>query len=170
MTIMSGNSERHHRHSIRLKGYDYSQAGVYYITICIQERLLLLEPEPVHLMVERWWTELSTKFPTVETDAFTIMPNHVHGIVAIIGHEDDQQSPLASAARPTLGTIVQWYKTMTTNEYIRAVKENGWQPFHGRLWQRNYWEHIIRDDGDLARLRRYIETNPSRWIEDSLHP
>ena len=170
MASTSGNSETRRRHSIRLKGYDYSQVGVYYITICVQDRLLLLQPEPVRLMVERWWTELPNKFPIIETDAFTVMPNHIHGIIAIVGQGPETPSTTASASRPALGTIVQWYKTMTTNEYIHAVKGNGWQPFHGRLWQRNYWEHIIRDDGDLARLRRYIETNPSRWIEDSLHP
>ncbi len=92
--------------------------------------------------------------------AYVIMPNHLHGIIALVER----------AERQTLGTVMQWYKTMTTNAYIRGAKEHGWPPFHERLWQRNYWEHIVRDDTDLARLRRYIEVNPARWMEDALHP
>ncbi|RMH72352.1 MAG: hypothetical protein D6675_04580, partial [Gemmatimonadetes bacterium] len=65
-----------------------------------------------------------------------------------------------------LPKIVQWFKTMTTNEYIRHVKNDGWAPFHKRLWQRNYYEHIIRDDGSLYRIRKYIATNPLRWNRD----
>ncbi len=59
---------------------------------------------------------------------------------------------------------------MTTNEYIRGVKNLGWRPFTNRLWQRNYWEHIIRDETDLSRIRKYIQENPHRWAEDHLHP
>jgi len=150
----------HHRRTIRLRGYDYAQAGVYFVTLCIQDRLMLCEPAAAHEMIESWWAKLPEKFPAVEIDACVIMPNHLHGIIALVER----------AERQTLGTVMQWYKTMTTNAYIRGVKEHGWPPFHERLWQRNYWEHIVRDDTDLARLRRYIEVNPARWMEDALHP
>jgi REP element-mobilizing transposase RayT len=93
-------------------------------------------------MLESWWVKLPGKFPAVETDAFVVMPNHLHGIIALV----------EGAERPTLGTVVPWYKTMTTYACIQGVKEHGWPPFHTRLWQRNYWEHIVRDDADLARL------------------
>jgi len=69
-----------------------------------------------------------------------------------------------------LHQIVQWFKTMTTNEYIRGVKTSGWSPFDGKLWQRNYYEHIIRDEADLTRIRNYIASNPLRWERDQLHP
>jgi len=62
--------------------------------------------------------------------------------------------------------VVQWFKTMTTNEYIRGVKQNGWQPFPGKLWQRNYWERIIRDENELNRIRQYIINNPLKWETD----
>ncbi|MCL4872358.1 MAG: transposase, partial [Anaerolineae bacterium] len=70
----------------------------------------------------------------------------------------------------TLGTIVQWFKTMTTNAYIRGVKEEGWQPFPGKLWQRNYYEQIIRDERHLTAVRKYIYNNPANWDADKLHP
>ncbi len=69
-----------------------------------------------------------------------------------------------------LSTIVQWFKTMTTNEYIRSVKQLGWEPFAGKLWQHNYYEHIIRNEADLRRIEEYIRNNPRRWTEDQLHP
>ena len=69
-----------------------------------------------------------------------------------------------------LRRVVQWFKTMSTNEYIRGVKQHGWPPFPGRLWQRNYWEHIVRDETELNRIREYIVNNPARWETDQLHP
>jgi len=69
-----------------------------------------------------------------------------------------------------LRRVVQWFKTMSTNEYIRGVKQQGWQPFFGRLWQRNDWEHIVRDESELNRIREYIASNPVRWEMDRLHP
>ncbi len=70
----------------------------------------------------------------------------------------------------TLGRIVQWFKTMTTNVYVRGVHERGWQPFDGRLWQRNYYEHIIRDGDELDRIRDYIVNNPRSWKDDPDNP
>jgi putative transposase len=69
-----------------------------------------------------------------------------------------------------LSAVLQWFKTMTTNEYIRGVKHHGWPPFPGKLWQRNYWEHIGRDERDLDRFRAYVEANPARWAEDEENP
>ncbi len=160
--MTSAPSPRRNRHSIRLSGYDYAQPGIYFVTICVHNRCPLLQPLPVKAMIERWWAKLPEKFPTVELDAFIVMPNHVHGLLGIINEPAAQE-------RVTLATIVQWFKTMTTNEYIRAVKGEGWARFDGQLWQRNYWDHIVRNEGDLARLRDYIENNPARWIQDSLH-
>ncbi|NIR16370.1 MAG: hypothetical protein GWN86_21580 [Desulfobacterales bacterium] len=158
--------DKHHRRSIRLQGYDYKQPGAYFVTICTHNRELLLEPGPLKQMVRQCWERLPRKFPQVALDEFVVMPNHVHGIISIVGVEHGKSvgadpcvcpdqgrtsntkgehmgSPLRE--RPTLGLIVQWFKTMTTNAYIRGVENKGWPPFPGRLWQRNYYEHIIRD-------------------------
>ena len=77
-------------------------------------------------------------------------------------------APLRKAA--ALGDVVQWYKTMTTNAYIRGVREHGWKRFDGRLWQRNYYEHVVRNDDELARAREYIQQNPLRWHLDRENP
>ena len=82
---MPYDPQKHHRHSIRLKGYDYTLAGAYFVTICAQKRELLFDPPPVREMIQRWWDKLSEKFTNVETDAFVIMPNHIHGIVVLVG-------------------------------------------------------------------------------------
>ncbi len=154
---------RHHRRSIRLKDYDYRLGGAYFITICTQDRACILEPAPVAAMVWHWWDELAVKFPAVVLDVFVVMPNHVHGILVFDPHPD------VVAAEP-LGTVVQWFKTMTTNAYIHGVKESGWQPFRGRVWQRNYYEHIIRNEREMIAIRHYIEANPDNWAEDENHP
>jgi len=188
---MPYDPQKHHRRSIRLKGYDYARPGAYFVTICVQHRELLLEPEAVRAMIQKWWGKLPGKFPCAETDAFVIMPNHIHGLVVIVGADlrvGPDETGQTQKARQTHGfaptettgpgehrssplpTIIQWVKTMTTNEYIRGVKQLGWASFPGKLWQRNYWEHIIRDEVDLARIREYIQNNPARWAEDSLHP
>ena len=111
------------------------------------------------------------------------MPNHVHGIVLNVGTDPSigPGSDLAEQARlgceiehgqtgAPLQKVVQWFKTMTTNEYIRGVKDRAWAPFPGRLWQRNYYEHVIRDEGDLAAVREYIAYNPAKWGEDAENP
>jgi putative transposase len=140
------NPQRHHRRSIRLQGYDYAQAGAYFVTICIQNRQCLLghiADDQVCLtdagrMIVRWWQELDHKFPSVELDACVVMPNHIHGVIfnmsgARVG-ADQRVGPMDARTRAPLPRIVQWFKTMTTNEYIRGVKENCWPAFHGRLW------------------------------------
>jgi REP element-mobilizing transposase RayT len=184
------------RRSTRLAGFDYSAPGAYFITICTQDRRLLLRDEVVRRVIEKWWHRLDAKFDQIETDEFVVMPNHVHGILMInadvdveINHESyvgahpgvrpgrdgvvygpgptHRSAPTEDEQeRVTLGRIVQWFKNMTTNEYIRRVEFDGWEPFPGRLWQRNYYDHIIRDDNDLNRARRYIKNNPVRWTDD----
>ncbi|MEM7111085.1 MAG: transposase [Chloroflexota bacterium] len=184
---MKYDPHKYHRRSIRLKGYDYSQAGAYFVTICVQNGQMLLEPDAVREMILVWWHKLAEKFPNVELDEFVIMPNHVHFIVVILDVASGQTRGSAPtegndavgthphvrpnpANHPTLGNIVQWFKTMTTNAYIRGVKSDGWEPFPKRLWQRNYYEHIIRTERALNAIRQYIDDNPAKWHEDSLHP
>ena len=160
------NPTLHHRLSIRLKGYDYSSQGAYFVTLCAQNRehffghiddgTLCLND--AGQMVERWYNEVSRKFPVVECGEMVVMPNHFHCIWHITKQDIDTNIP----------TVVQWFKTMTTNEYIRSVKELGWMPFDKRLWQRNYFERIIRNEQAYENIRNYIQTNPERWESDQL--
>ncbi len=164
------NPDIHHRRSIRLKGYDYSQAGAYFVTICIQQRqpLLgkiedsLLIPTPAGEMVQTVWDEMPLYYPNIELDAFIVMPNHVHGIIVL--KSDQGQSCM------TLGDAVHRFKSFTTAKYRQGVYQKRWQPFTGRLWQRNYYEHIIRKEGAYHRIRQYIANNPFSWECDQLHP
>jgi len=175
----------HHRRSIRLQGYDYSWPGAYFVTVCLKSPECLLGEvigeearlNDVGRMIKSWWVKLPVKYPTVGIDEFVIMPNHFHGIVVagatpcgrpVPGQEPGQAHGPAPTHPPvpTLGDIVGWFKTMTTNEYIRGVKERGRPPFAGRFWQRNYYEHIIRNDDELNRIRDYIQMNPARWAWD----
>jgi putative transposase len=198
---MTYDPHKHHRRSIRLKGYDYSQAGMYFVTICVQRGQCLLTETAVQEMIQYWWEKLPEKFTAVVLDAFVIMPNHFHFIIVItavdpqpyagthppmqpsVGTHLLTQPPVGAHPRvrpkgqthgpaPTaaLGKIVQWFKTMTTNAYIRGVKEQGWEPFPGKLWQRNYYEHIIRNGRALNTIRQYIDNNPANWDADQLHP
>ncbi len=140
-------------------------------------------------MILQWWNELPNKFPTIQTDESIIMPNHFHGIIVIIdvvgatlrgrpmfptlrGRPNPVQYTNGRPHRgaPTLGNMVDWFKTITTNEYIRGVKKHNWTPFTGRFWQRNYYDHIVRNDVDLLHVRQYIADNPLAWELDENHP
>ena len=181
--MASLHSSNHHRHSNRLEGYNYARAGAYFITVCTQNRPVLFgeivgSKQILNLagqMVDRWWVELGHKFPQIVPDAFVVMPNHVHGIInlsALPVGADLRVCPRIKGAHAgaSLPEIVQWFKTMTTNEYIRNVKQCGWPPFAGKLWQRNDYEHIIRYEDDLNRIRDYIAKNPARWDLDRENP
>jgi len=300
---MPYDPNRHHRRSIRLKGYDYSQAGAYFITICTQDRACLfgkvvngeMRLNDAGRMVLAEWNMLPERFPHVVLDAFVVMPNHVHGIVVITNPATDDTATTAPTivgtglvpapnagtmgavpdagtmgavpnagtmgavpddgamgaapdagamgaapdagtmgaapddgamgavpdagtmgaapdtgattrvaptaativgtglvpapddgattrvaptvgdivaptvgdiVAPTVGDIVGAFKSRVTVEYIRGVKTSGWPPFRGRLWQRNYYEHIIRNERALNAIRQYIIENPRRWQMD----
>ena len=117
-------------------------------------------------MINRWWVRIPEKFTNITTDIYQIMPNHLHGIIVI----QPLNNGRTHGSAPTLGNIVQWFKTMTTNEYIRAVKNHQWQPFDDRLWQRNYYEHIIKDYEEWEKIREYIVKNPEKWEDDRDNP
>ena len=167
----------HHRRSIHLKGYDYGLPGSYFITICAHNRMCWFgevvegQMQP-NQMVQKWWAALRHKFPRAETAIFAVMPNHFHGLITIVG-ADLRVRPRpdggAHAGAP-LHKIVQWFKTMTTNEYLRGVKQYGWPRCAGRLWQRGYYEHIIRNEKSLNLIREYIASNPLCWPSDPENP
>jgi putative transposase len=175
--FMSYDPEKHHRRSIRLKGFDYSRSGIYFVTICVQNRECLFGTiareadgenyrDRVLLndageMVSAEWVALPSRFPTITLDEFVVMPNHFHSIFHF---------PPTPSVNPTLGEVIAAFKSIVTNRYITGVKSQGWQAFHTRLWQRNYYEHIVRDDSSLQKIQQYIRDNPLTWQTDSLHP
>jgi REP element-mobilizing transposase RayT len=164
------------RRSIRLKEYDYSQPGQYFITICVQHRSCLFGQikeatcilSPAGEMVDAKWRAIAERFPMVELGPYVIMPNHIHGLIHIDAPDPD--TPTSDMRSDSIGSIIQWFKTGTTYDYISGVKTEEWPTFDGRLWQRNYWEHVVRHERDYDRIADYIETNPSLWNEDTLHP
>jgi REP element-mobilizing transposase RayT len=189
--------QKHHRRSIRLKGYDYSSEGAYYVTIVVQGRECLfgeIVDGEMHLneygeIIQKWWNEIPIHFPNVELGAFVVMPNHVHGIIWIIDERrgevlsprDDPNNNIQNGyvdntnnqggetpplQRPTLGQIVAYFKYQSTKEMNRIETDKAITKF----WQRNFYEHIIRDEKDLQNKTDYIESNPMLWDEDDENP
>jgi len=175
---MGYDPEIHHRRSIRLRGWDYARPGCYFITVCVEgkEHRLgeVVEGEMIRStvgeMVDLVWKHIPRKFEGVELDDDVIMPNHFHAIVRITGAEPHVGANRRTHSGVSLHRIVQWFKMQTTNEYIGGVRESNWAPFRGRLWQRNYYEHIIRNARELELTRDYIATNPVRWHNDPENP
>lgn len=156
------------RKPLRIKDYDYSQPGGYFVTICAQNKQCFFGDiqqgemilNAAGQMAQEEWDDLSLRFTNISLDASIVMPNHLHAIV--IFNEKDEKLHL--------GAIIQAYKSITTNKYIQGVRNKGWIPFNKRLWQRNYYEHIIRNDQDLEIIQEYIMTNPQKWDKDRFHP
>jgi REP element-mobilizing transposase RayT len=168
------NPEIHRRRSIRLKGYEYSRPGTYFVTICTRDRECLFGNVSDGQMVlnnagriiERAWKDLPTRFPSVELDVFGVMPNHVHGIIAIVGAGlAPPKTKGAASSAPTLGDVVRAFKSISAIRVNRHLSRSG-QP----LWQRNYYEHIIRTDDEQNRIQQYIRDNPMGWLEDRENP
>ena len=175
---------KHHRRSIRLKGYDYAQPGAYFVTICVREQRCLLGQvkggkvvlSDVGATAHGFWSHVPIHFPNVSIDMFVVMPNHVHVIIVIhdaFGGDAGAAragrgaitTPLPAGQRtidrPTLGQIVAYYKYQTTKR-INQTRGTAGAPF----WQRGYHEHIVRNERDMDRIRQYIIDNPSKWQLD----
>lgn len=127
-------------------------------------------PTSAGKMVDLVWKQVPRRFKGVELDDHVAMPNHFHAIVRINGMEPQGVANRGTHSGVPLHRIVQWFKTRTTNEYIRGVRESNWAPFRGRLWQRNYYEHIVRNARELELIRDYMATNPVRWDADPENP
>ena len=269
---MAYNPNIHHRRSIRLKGYDYSQAGLYYITICVQNRICLFgeivgaplvgaqndgiqnmdtqndvvqnvdvqnncvqnigiiqnetgfgnnngradndgsqmgrpqmgRPQghaptgatiilnDAGIMVETEWLKLTERFPNIKLHEYVVMPNHFHAILQIVdvgaslvGAQNIAQNetndcdemdmgrpqghaPTHEPTNKTVGDMLDAFKSITTVEYIHGVKTLDWPRFDKKLWQRDYWEHIIRDEQSYLKISEYIINNPKNWNTDKL--
>ena len=113
--------------------------------------------------MDYWWNELPNHFKNeIDLDEYVIMPNHVHGIIVIKNVGADRRV----CPNIKLGNIIQWFKTMTTNEYIKKIKSDDWPKFDKRIWQRNYYERIIRNEKEYRKIREYIKMNPKTWERD----
>ena len=179
---METKNKKCNRRSIRLQRYDYSLPGAYFITICIHKQKMLLKIKDVQMMIRSVWSSLPDRFLSLKLDEFVIMPNHIHAILCIniVGADlvsARNKADLVSArnkttpiSAPTISRIVQAFKSITTYKYILGVKENNWPLFDKRLWQRNYYDHIIRSEKSLNYIREYIVNNPIRWEFDKENP
>ncbi len=186
------NPDIHHRRSIRLRDYDYSQAGAYFITLCTQQRECLfgmVDGEVVRLnesgrMVQDAWNALPTHYSCVDLDSFVVMPNHIHGIVILndVGARFTSKRFLcpvgiAPITNPAEGNQGAMNRAPTIGEIIRAFKARctrGINQLRGTqgvsIWQRNYYEHIIRNESSLQEIREYISNNPAQWANDRENP
>ena len=183
---MTFDPSLHHRRSIRLKGYDYRHPGAYFITLCTQDHLHLfghVEEWEVRLnaagkMVHEAWLEIPEFYPSCGLDEFVVMPNHFHGVIwlapealgmSIEGHRSIPESPGMKGTEQnglSLPEFVKRFKSLTTNRYGDGVASARWPAYTRRLWQRDYFEHIVRNERDLAQIRIYIRENPARWDND----
>ncbi len=170
----------HQRRSIRLKDYDYSSGGDYFVTIVTHHRLPIfghiqideMKLSGVGLIVHDTWINISGHFPNVELGPFVVMPNHIHGIITIIAEgrgtacraPTDEFGIGERFGKPTIKsipTIIRSYKSAVTKQVNEKVEQTGFP-----LWQRNYYEHIITTDKEYERIENYIKNNPANWSMD----
>jgi putative transposase len=164
-----------HRHSIRLNGYDYSSPGLYFVTICAIDRKCIfgnvengnMIPNELGIIIQSTWESLPNHHP-VELDIFQIMPNHLHFIIYLQG---------GSRPAPTLGLIIGFLKSESTKQFHNSVGATRGSPDgstrgspdnHPTIWQRNYFEHIIRNEKEYLAISQYIQENPTNWQGDKL--
>lgn len=163
------------RQSIRLRGYDYSQNGLYFVTICTQHRENLLGEinnkrvvlNSVGRLVDKCWKEIPKKFPGIGLDQCKIMPNHIHTIINIVGARYSRPNDNKT---PTLGQIIAFFK-YTSTKLINNLPGGKTPPLHNQIrnlkfWQRNYFEHIIRNEPEYDKISYYIIHNPELWDRD----
>ena len=169
---MHFDPELHHRRSIRWEGYDYSSRGLYFVTICTHNRepflsriehgqSILTAPGEI---VRSSWSAVPTRFPAIELGPFMVMPNHVHGILVNVGRastEKEEKKEGAASSAPTLGAILRAFKSLSAIAINKRWGRSG-----QAVWQRNYYEHVIRDGREMRIIQRYILENPARWDSD----
>ncbi len=176
--IFESDAERHRR-SIRLKDRDYALPDLYFVTICAHERRCVfgciengsLAPSELGRLVRECWVAVPEHFPRVALQEFVIMPNHIHGVIAItplVGAQHGCALPggaTTDGVKPgSLGAIVRSFKAIVAR---RARNQLGWK---GPIWQRNYYERVLRDGKEFSDASRYIAENPMKWERDRENP
>lgn len=174
---------RKDRKQNRLKEYDYSQEGLCFITICSKNREEMfsiinehdavvgtalaavrnevpvsIELTDVGMIIDRQWNDIVHRYENVSIDDYVIMPNHIHGILII-----DQRT--GASPVPTLSNIIGAFKSKSAGKYLKFIKQNDLN-ISGKIWQRSFYDHIIRDEKDLNRIRTYIRDNSANWLQD----
>jgi putative transposase len=166
------------RRSVRLSAHDYTSPGAYFVTVCAHGRRCIFEAPELRLLVEEAWNQTPRHFANAATDEFVIMPNHLHGILWIAGvsagvgarhasplqDSADAKGPRGAVAG-SLGAIVGSFKAAVSKR-INASRETP----RSAVWQRNYYERIIRNEDELRRVREYIRLNPVQWDFDRENP
>ena len=147
---MGYDPEKHHRRSLRLKGYDYSQPGAYFVTICLQGHEPYLEMPEVSHIVEAIWEAFPKRFPTIELDEYIVMSDHIHFILHL--HPNHKH-------RPTLSTIVNAYKSLTARAVLNHLRNLG-DICGNHFWQARFYDHVISNEAELLTIRSYIRNNP----------
>lgn len=168
----------HHRRSVRLRRYDYNQEGAYFITICAKDRKHLfgkIIDKEMYMnkfgeIVYKEWEALPDRWEHIELGAFQIMPNHMHGIL-VLGDPNTEGLDLTDtkiqwALKPTVGQVVGAYCSCSQNACLKHVKENEPDRILGKIWQRNFHEHIIRHQQSFDTISNYIIENPKKWKDD----
>jgi REP element-mobilizing transposase RayT len=179
---MEYNPDSHHRRSIRLKDYDYSQAGAYFVTICTHNKKCMfgdvingeMKSNEIGIVVNQCWIAIPQHFPDVVLDEFIVMPNHVHGITILnVGAKNVSPLPNASDSNraKNVSPLQHHGTSMTIGSIIRGFKigVTKWARQNAAAympWQRNYYEHIIRNKAELNKIRKYIVNNPLNWETD----
>ena len=167
------------RRSLRLQGYDYAKAGAYFVTVVTQDRLCLFGEivdggarlNQAGRLVADTWQWLETRYPSVLLDEYVVMPNHVHGLLVIAGEGGDAgDSRIAptgegGAGRKDLGSLIGAFKTVAAKRINVARGAPG-----RRLWQRNFYDRVVRSEEDMNHIRSYIRDNPLRWDLDAEIP
>ena len=164
--------QHNNRKPLRLAGYDYTKPGAYFVTVCTQNRACILGEafgDKIILsnagdLVEKNWQDLTNRYPTVELDIFVVMPNHIHGVLFLSG-------------KTKLGQIMRAFKSLSAI----AIRSEGWaqQAAKGRaqqaaplrgVWQRGYYDHVVRNEAALSEIRKYVQNNPANWSQDAENP
>jgi REP element-mobilizing transposase RayT len=162
------------RKPIRLKEYDYSTTGYYYVTICARNRENIfgkyentvgaplacarIELSMIGQIIQNQWVDTPNQYHNVDIDTFIIMPNHIHGILIINKREGASPSP-------TILQIIRSFKSKSALEYIKYINDNNLN-VSGKIWQRSFYDHIIRNEKSLQKIREYIANNPLKWDDD----
>lgn len=181
---LTPDTKQSQRRSLRLQEYDYSQEGAYFVTICTRNKALLFENKKIRAIAEQCWLEIPNHFPNVQLDERVIMPNHMHGILIItdkckdathfttsisnVRRDDPMGRPYIRPHGPAPGsicTIIGQFKSVATKRIDKLR-----QTPDVRLWQRNYYEHVIRNEHDVNEIRQYILDNPVKWDMDENNP
>ncbi len=180
---MKFNPDKHHRRSVRLRGYDYSRPGAYFVTVCSYGKQAIYGEilgndvclSDLGEIVNSSWLRIPKHFPSVKLDEFVIMPDHIHAVLmltepanAVVGAgspRPDQKTKGRGDRAPTLGQVIAYFKYVSTKA-INKLKNSPGAP----VWQRNYYEHIIRNESELSEIREYVTCNPLKLSAGGAQP